>query len=354
MKNDQYFQWKACMMSDDRVIALTETMGMEGYGIYTALLGELRQRDDYRCALASLPALARRWNVTVEKLRKVVTGFKLFTVIGETNEELSFASDYLDEVMQELEAKRKKSVTGGKSRASIAKRRSDGRFENERQDENPMDGQADLQPEAGSGIPAGVQPGGETHLLPGDKADVRPGRRADIEPCIQPDVQPCIQPGVQPEEKRRAEKRRVEKEKPLLPIHSWETCVDEAFGHPIWLEIQAMHSGMRGTFMERLPQIVDFFKRHIITYGKESAVLSPDDAKNYFSNFIRPGTPTRKALDAELHHLENAHRKQDAYRYEEINPTTGARSYCGQSIPKDAPPRPTENAVWSPLLRQWS
>lgn len=70
MKYELFFRYRVSMMSDDRVIALCEQNGIEGIGIYTVLLAELRQHEGYRCAFASLPALARRWNVSLEKLQR--------------------------------------------------------------------------------------------------------------------------------------------------------------------------------------------------------------------------------------------------------------------------------------------
>ena len=43
----------------------------------------------------------------------------------------------------------------------------------------------------------------------------------------------------------------------------------------------------------------------------------------------------------------------DEYRYEDRNPETGQRSYCGVPIPDDAPPRPNNQAVWLPDKKVW-
>lgn len=93
--------------------------------------------------------------------------------------------------------------------------------------------------------------------------------------------------------------------------------------------------------------------KHIRTYGKESAIFSPSDAKSYFSNFIRLGNPTRQKLDAHLARQQCASRTTDPYRYEQRDLLTGGRLYCGRLIPADAPPRPNENAVWNEELQEW-
>ena len=99
MKYELFFRYRVSMMSDDRVIALCEQNGIEGIGIYTVLLAELRQHEGYRCAFASLPALARRWNVSLEKLQKIVYDFRLFRLYAEDESGRSFSSIYLDEEM---------------------------------------------------------------------------------------------------------------------------------------------------------------------------------------------------------------------------------------------------------------
>ena len=43
----------------------------------------------------------------------------------------------------------------------------------------------------------------------------------------------------------------------------------------------------------------------------------------------------------------------DEYRYEDRDPVTGKRSYCGLPIPDDAPPRPNTQAVWLPDKKVW-
>lgn len=129
--------------------------------------------------------------------------------------------------------------------------------------------------------------------------------------------------------------------------------MDEAFGEQSWMELQAMHSRLGKLLLEQSDAIASLFKQHIRTYGKESAIFSLSDAKSYFSNFIRLGTPTRQRLDAHLARQQCASRTIDLYRYEQRDPLTGERSYCGRPIPADAPPRPNENAVWNEELQEW-
>jgi len=108
------------------------------------------------------------------------------------------------------------------------------------------------------------------------------------------------------------------------------------------MELAAMRSGMKQQFYTLFPRIVGSFKRHVRSLGNEGSILSPSDAKHYFFFFLNPSSPTYKNLILELQKPID----KGKYRYEDYDPTTGARSYCGVPIPSDAPPRPNGQAVW--------
>lgn len=199
MKNDQYFRLNATMMANDSILILIDELGMEAYGIYIALLGELRQRDDYTCGVLCLPALARRWNTEPQMVHRVVTDFGLFLL---DPDESSFSSPYLDDSMQKLEEKRRQSVQGGTVRAATAERSADGRFTS------------------------------------------------------------AVQPEEKSLEEKEKEEEEEKEETPAAPAifsshevaqkgSAWEACIDSAFLEQSWVEIQAMHSGMSRVFVER-------------------------------------------------------------------------------------------------------
>lgn len=298
MKKDQFFRMKASLMADDCIIHLIEQEGISGFGIYIALLLELRLRDNYRISRLSLPALARRWNITIEELERVVDGYKLFVHEQEADEQL-FRSPYLDEVMVELEEKRLLQSAAGKRRAATAQRASEGSFTSFHQ--------------------------------PVEKSTVEKSTAVAI----------------------AAEDVGLFKETSLRPFKGWEAYVDEAFGEQSWMEVQAMHSKLGRRLMEHPDIVSALFKQHIRTYGKESSIGSLADAKSYFSNFVRPGTPTRERVEQLLNRHDSVALEQDVYRYEQRDPQTGERSYCGMLIPKTAPPRPNANSIWNECLWQW-
>ena len=122
----------------------------------------------------------------------------------------------------------------------------------------------------------------------------------------------------------------------------WESHIDSLRHEEQWKEIMAMRSGMGQGFIRRFDEVLQHFKQHVRAVANESHILSPSEAKKYFCFYLTPGsTPYQKLML----HLKQAEAK-DAYRFEQRNPDTGERSYCGVPIPADAPPRPNVQAVW--------
>lgn len=102
-KDAYYFPHDSNAKDDPKCVLLIEQMGLEGYGIYWVLIETLRDQPEYRYPLKLLPALARRYNTTVEKIRSVVTEYDLF----ETDDEY-FLSPSLKERMIKYDEKKEK------------------------------------------------------------------------------------------------------------------------------------------------------------------------------------------------------------------------------------------------------
>ena len=123
---------------------------------------------------------------------------------------------------------------------------------------------------------------------------------------------------------------------------AWERYVDELAHEQSWIEIMAMRSGLGEGFVQRFGEVLKHFKQHIQAVGNEKDIQSPSDAKRYFCFFNTPGSVTFRKLVDELQKPID----KGKYKFEDRDPTTGERSYCGVPIPADAPPRPNSQAVW--------
>ena len=296
MKNDQYFKHDAGAAGNRKMMRLIDEMGMKGYGAYWMLLETLRMQKDYRAPLDIVRRLAQRARVMPAFLLRVIRNYELFAVEAD-----SFYSPGMTRRMRPYDAKTTPPL----------------------HDDSNLEGGNSLKD--------------SENRLPNARKEEKKERREDKK-----------------EEYPPSKLTPLQVRNFANGVDHWERYIDEAFADTAWLEVVAMHSGMGTTFVARLEEIRAFFKRHVRTYGKEPTICSVADAKSYFGNFIRQGTPTLQALRTELDKREKKKKKEDLYCYEERDPQTGQRTYCGQVIPPDAPPRPSENAVWSDELREWS
>ena len=273
------------MRNTTEVMNLIENEGMAGYGIYWALLEYLRTQDDYVGDLRVLKSLARQLKTKLAKIESVLNSYGLFIVTDYT-----FRSRKLESAMKPLEEKRKamSKQNAGKAEA------------NRKQNE--------------------VKTDAEYNQVPCNSL------KTNIEMVLS---------------KVKESKEITSSLSPSLP--AWERYVDELQQEEQWKELMAMRTGLKQQFYTLYPRIAENFKQHVRLLGNEGRILSPSDAKHYFCFFLEPGSVTFKRLVAELQKPVD----KGKYKFEDRNPVTGQRSYCGVSIPADAPPRPNEQAVWN-------
>ena len=156
------------------------------------------------------------------------------------------------------------------------------------------------------------------------------------------------------EQNREEQNRTEEKEEKEKPVAAhWSGYLTEAFNDRSWLECQAKHSGLGIRFVKYEKDIAGIFVNHVVTHGKGHGLLSVNDVKYYFANFVRQGTATCKRITEELDRLEEVEKANNPYPFETIDPANGQRTYFGKIIPAEAPPRPNNNAVWVEEMQKW-
>ena len=106
MKKDQYIPHEVSMRNTSEVMNLIEKEGMEGYGIYWALMEYLRTQDDYIGDIEVLKSLARQLRVRLPKLKRIMENYGLFSCT-----ETTFLSPKLVEVMKPFEEKQLGQIT---------------------------------------------------------------------------------------------------------------------------------------------------------------------------------------------------------------------------------------------------
>lgn len=111
MKDAYYFPHDSNAKDDPKCILLIEQLGLEGYGIYWVLVETLRDQPNYCYPLQLLPALARRFNTTLEKMKTVVLNYGLFHLKDDT---FFFSQSLISRMSLYEEKKLKRSLAGKK------------------------------------------------------------------------------------------------------------------------------------------------------------------------------------------------------------------------------------------------
>jgi hypothetical protein len=79
-KDAYYFSHDANAQDDHKCMVLIDQLGMEGYGIFWALIEKLRSEKDYKLPLNVCSSFAKRWGTSKEKIEAVIKNYNLFMV----------------------------------------------------------------------------------------------------------------------------------------------------------------------------------------------------------------------------------------------------------------------------------
>ena len=107
-----YFSHDSNAKDDPKIVMMIEQMGLEGFGIYWVLIEILRDQPTYKYPLSLIPAMARRYNTTAEKMKIVVSGYGLF----EIDEDVFFSISLMNR-MGKMDAMRQQRIEAGKKSA---------------------------------------------------------------------------------------------------------------------------------------------------------------------------------------------------------------------------------------------
>lgn len=99
-KEAYYFSHDANAHDDPKCMILIDQLGMEGYGIFWSLIEKLRSDPYYKLPFIVVPALAKRWGTSTEKIKTVICDFGLFII-----EDECFFSERLIRSMEEKSSK---------------------------------------------------------------------------------------------------------------------------------------------------------------------------------------------------------------------------------------------------------
>lgn len=79
-KEAYYFSHDANAQDDPKCMILIDQLGMEGYGIFWALIEKLRSEKNYELPMTVVGSYAKRWGTSKEKVEAVIKSYGLFIV----------------------------------------------------------------------------------------------------------------------------------------------------------------------------------------------------------------------------------------------------------------------------------
>ena len=106
MKDAYYFSHDSNAQDDPKCMILIDQLGMEGYGIFWALIEKLRNEQEYKLPLVVCKSYAKRWGTSEEKILTVINNFRLFTII----DSLFFSERLCNSMLQRSEKARQSAL----------------------------------------------------------------------------------------------------------------------------------------------------------------------------------------------------------------------------------------------------
>lgn len=102
-KDAYYFSHDANAQDDPKCMLLIDQLGMEGYGIFWALIEKLRSERDFKLPISIIPSFSKRWSTSPEKVLTVIKNYGLF----ELESDMFFSLRLLRNMIEKSEKARK-------------------------------------------------------------------------------------------------------------------------------------------------------------------------------------------------------------------------------------------------------
>lgn len=113
MEKDAYYFPHYCNARHDRKIKrIIKELGVEGYGIFFMLLEVLREQTDFRYPVSDIDLLADEFGTSEQKVRVVITNYKLFDI---DESEMFFSPKLIFYLQPYLNMKEQRRLAGIKS-----------------------------------------------------------------------------------------------------------------------------------------------------------------------------------------------------------------------------------------------
>ena len=111
-KDAYWFSHDSNAKDDPKCVLLIDQLGLEGYGIYWVLVEILREQPDFSYPLALVPAIAKRYGTSAQKVVTVIKDFGLF---GVRDDKFFYSQSLIARVLAYKEKQDKKSAAAIKA-----------------------------------------------------------------------------------------------------------------------------------------------------------------------------------------------------------------------------------------------
>ena len=109
-KDAYYFSHDSNARNDQRLMKVRMKYGMEGYGIYFAIIEILREQSDYTLAFNDLESISFDLRIDIEKIEDIVCNYSLFLIKGSS----MFYSESLKRRLECMDKKKQKRIEAGR------------------------------------------------------------------------------------------------------------------------------------------------------------------------------------------------------------------------------------------------
>ncbi len=328
----QWFKHNKCASLDEKIAHLINAEGAKGYGTYWYIIEMLCVQPDREVKFSFLNDIQKK-GFSTSYMKRIITDYNLFEI-----KEDSFSSMILYQI--------------GKD-DSLAKTKEGDLANTSDKDSSSLEQTFDEHSSNSQQMPSN-----QTALNNGDNNLTNSILQTENDSSSR--ARTYVEKNREEKNKTTAER---EKEKsaaaanlfnpdpPLRPVRPLQKLIDELTEDSTWIELACMKSLYGILLKQHFKEAVEYFRHHIMLYDKGRKLLFRDDVRQYFVNFVSAGSRTSIELHKYLSNLNANTAPPNPYRYERI--IDGKRTYGGQPIPADAPPRPDEFSVWNSMLRQW-
>jgi len=331
MKDLRFIKHDADSYDNDRFVPLLEKEGFEGYGIYWALLENLFGKPGYQAPLTSIKKIAGKLSLHTKHLRRIITDYGLFQIT-----DTHFAAPQLANCRAKMTRHLPTQPTCPTQESAHHPR-----------EKTPESEHISAKSEHFSETFCPKHPGNSLKIK--GTSDIQEKTREEKEKNTHTQTRESQGEAIAIDAKKTGTQvlTSTETDTPLEQQRIRQV-INQIPRQTHWLGNIAKNTSHGKQVVHYLQPLLTEFEAYLCLTAQENTIKTLEDAKRRF--FYWSCSQAGKESITRLRQTA-APPQQDIYRYEQHQ--EGKRTYFGRTIPDDAPPRPTDRAVWDDETREW-